>query len=258
MNGVALNTVNQDTVRFQLGDTRFETQLDEYAYLLIKYATKLYASGCKFPSEGKLEMPNGLQLSYLANDISAFCHIWETFFEETYGRLHVKGKEVVDVGASFGDTAIYFAMHGASKVYAYEPLREVFPYLVRNINANELGQKVLPFMKAISSEKGHLYLKPEARWLGNSSVAEATDELGYWVEAEPLSLKAQILKMDCEGHEYEILSSIDLSSMGYEEAMIEFHRGSSSIVKLLSKAGYHVKIIMEDANETHGILYARK
>jgi len=38
-----------------------------------------------------------------------------------YDWLDVKGKRVLDVGASIGDTAVYFAVKGASEVVAFEP-----------------------------------------------------------------------------------------------------------------------------------------
>ena len=53
--------------------------------------------------------------------------IWlinENFIKEQYKWLDVEGKNVVDVGANIGDTAIYFALKGAKHVYAFEP----YPY----------------------------------------------------------------------------------------------------------------------------------
>jgi len=38
-----------------------------------------------------------------------------------YDWLDVKGKRVLDVGASIGDTAVYFALRGAREVVAFEP-----------------------------------------------------------------------------------------------------------------------------------------
>lgn len=45
----------------------------------------------------------------------------ETFLEQPYGILDVKGRDVVDVGAYIGDTALYFRLKGAKRIYAFEP-----------------------------------------------------------------------------------------------------------------------------------------
>ena len=50
--------------------------------------------------------------------------ISENLVYEQYKILDVSNKDVVDVGAALGDTAIYFALKGAKHVYAFEP----YPY----------------------------------------------------------------------------------------------------------------------------------
>jgi len=37
----------------------------------------------------------------------------------------LRGRDVIDVGANAGDTALYFVLHGARKVIAVEPLPNV-------------------------------------------------------------------------------------------------------------------------------------
>jgi len=44
--------------------------------------------------------------------------IYEIFEEEDYKFLNVKDKKVLDMGAFVGDSAIYFILKGAKKVYA--------------------------------------------------------------------------------------------------------------------------------------------
>nr|WP_016732730.1 FkbM family methyltransferase [Sulfolobus islandicus] len=48
------------------------------------------------------------------------------FAFNNYNFLNVKDKIVVDIGASIGDTAIYFALQGAKKVIAFEPFPKIF------------------------------------------------------------------------------------------------------------------------------------
>ena len=48
--------------------------------------------------------------------------IEENFVNEQYKNLDVKDKDVVDIGANIGDTAIYFALKGAKHVYRNKTL----------------------------------------------------------------------------------------------------------------------------------------
>jgi hypothetical protein len=55
-----------------------------------------------------------------ARTLSTFAVI-EEFLSNQYGWLVSNGCSVVDIGASVGDTPIYFAAKGAAHVYAFEP-----------------------------------------------------------------------------------------------------------------------------------------
>ena len=69
-------------------------------------------------------------------------HINENFFGEQYKWLDVKGKDVVDVGANVGDTAIYFALKGAKHVYAFEPYPYSYNIAKKNIKLNHLEDRI--------------------------------------------------------------------------------------------------------------------
>ena len=55
------------------------------------------------------------------------------FLDDTYAFLPVKDKTVIDIGANICDSSIYFALCGATKVIAIEPLPKNF----------EIGKKIL-------------------------------------------------------------------------------------------------------------------
>jgi FkbM family methyltransferase len=78
--------------------------------------------------------------------------IYETFNDQEYYDPGIKGREVVDVGGGVGDTAVYFAKNGASKVITVEPL----PVLVKEIEEN-LNQVVV-INAALGSSKGKIHV----------------------------------------------------------------------------------------------------
>ncbi|WMT55535.1 MULTISPECIES: FkbM family methyltransferase [unclassified Acidiplasma] len=64
------------------------------------------------------------------------------FVREEYKFLNVKDKVVVDIGSNMGDSSIYFALNGAEKVIALEPVPYSFNLAVDNIKENNLEGKV--------------------------------------------------------------------------------------------------------------------
>ncbi|MDG7002268.1 MAG: hypothetical protein JRN15_24490, partial [Nitrososphaerota archaeon] len=72
-----------------------------------------------------------------ANMIKSLISIYEIYLGEIYRILPVKGRIVVDIGAGLGDSAVYFALKGASHLYAYEPDDTEFRSAVRNITLNQ-------------------------------------------------------------------------------------------------------------------------
>jgi len=64
----------------------------------------------------------------------------ETFIEGDYEVPEVlsglRGRDVIDVGANAGDTALYFVLHGARKVIAVEPLPNVARCAEKNLKLN--------------------------------------------------------------------------------------------------------------------------
>ena len=69
--------------------------------------------------------------------------IKEQFIEEQYKWLNVKGKDVIDIGANIGDSAIYFALKGAKHVYAFEPYPYSCDIANKNTRLNGLQDKII-------------------------------------------------------------------------------------------------------------------
>ena len=69
-------------------------------------------------------------------DLSIFCNDDYKFLEPT-------GKTIVDIGASIGDSAIYFLSNGATLVVALEPFPYTYKMAVENIKLNGLEEKII-------------------------------------------------------------------------------------------------------------------
>jgi ribosomal protein L11 methylase PrmA len=72
--------------------------------------------------------------------------LYDTFLGGEYEVPEVlsglKGRDVIDVGANVGDTALYFVLNGARKVIAVEPLPNVARCAEENLKLNDVADKV--------------------------------------------------------------------------------------------------------------------
>jgi len=82
-------------------------------------------------------------------------YILEVFDREQYKDLGVEGKVVVDVGAGFGETAIYFLERGAKPVVAFEPCPNMFREMLTNLALNGLLGRVVAINAGIGGEGAH-------------------------------------------------------------------------------------------------------
>ena len=58
------------------------------------------------------------------------------FVNNEYERVDVNGRMVIDIGASIGDSSVYFAKKGAEKVIALEPNQETYTLAKKNVGLN--------------------------------------------------------------------------------------------------------------------------
>jgi FkbM family methyltransferase len=176
--------------------------------------------------------------------------IIEVFDYEHYSFTNVENKIVVDVGAYIGDSAIYFALKGAEKVIAIEPHPSAFNEMLENIRLNNLEDRIIPINAGVSRNHGRICIK-NVNIVETWSTYHRVDECGNGVPSITLSdvinsygiLRGAVLKMNCEGCEYEALlhaSPEDLRR--FEEIIIEYHNGYKELKKFLESLGFDVKI----------------
>ncbi len=186
-------------------------------------------------------------------------NVFEIFFSEAYAPLGCRGKTVVDVGANIGDTAIYFALRGAKRVFAVEPFRNLFIFGKRNVEANGLQKQVTFVNCALSSEDGMALVDRNTQADVHSRFEAQTGppmagppspelasvpvlSLGSFVQKYGITDAA--LKLDCEGEEYAIILSSDRGTLRkFSEIMVEFHYGYVDLAKKLESAGFSVKMV---------------
>ena len=175
------------------------------------------------------------------------------FGDEEYASMDVRGRIVVDVGANVGDSSIYFCLQGARKVIAVEPLAFNCELIQQNARLNGFDERIAIIRAALSYGKATLYVNenhPE-KSVGQSAFQEQTTftravpvpSIALSSLVEYVAGADGVLKIDCEGCEYDALSVPDLTVLrNFREIMIEYHDGIRQLPSILSEIGFNVTV----------------
>ena len=164
------------------------------------------------------------------------------FFEEVYKMFPVKDQTILDVGANIGDSSIYFALKGARKIIAIEPFPANYELAKKNIELNNL-QKIIDINLAGCSNKSGFLTVDNKKSGGGVSLTSSTTGTKIPLFSlenilEQNNLNSAILKMDCEGCEYDsILKTDDKIIEKFSTIIIEYHYGYQNLVEKLENCG---------------------
>lgn len=168
-----------------------------------------------------------------------------------YSSLDVSGQNVIDVGANIGDSAIYFAAMGAKHVYALEPFPSSFEYAKKNVEINNLGEKITIINAGLSDADGEIAIDPAfentpMHQMRSSQSGIRVPVLSLGTLMANYEVTDAVLKMDCEGFEYpSILSSSPELLQRFRRIQIEYHYGPDKLVDKLRKSDFRVSFTRE-------------
>ncbi|MDE1860591.1 MAG: FkbM family methyltransferase [Candidatus Micrarchaeota archaeon] len=175
--------------------------------------------------------------------------IRELFFYEYehYKFLDIKGKTVVDIGANIGDSPIYFCLNGAKQVYAYEPFPHSYAIAKKNIRANGLGGRIELVNEGLGGKRQTMKVSsgfkstPSSRLTNERrGTAVKVITLKDVVDRHKIGRNA-LLKMDCEGAEYDIILNAPIETLRkFDQILVQYHYGYVDIKKRLIEAGFRV------------------
>jgi len=202
---------------------------------LTSYACKQQSLGYRAsvkvsPEKVSLEV-NGVSVAFNPSCVNIGSLI-ETFAEGEYEVPEVlsglKGRDVIDVGASVGDTALYFILNGARKVIAVEPLPNVAKCAEENIRLSAVADRIKVVNAALSNEPVSVPCNTDTWSSGGFSTLKGSGpcrvpgvtlgDLLNMVE-DPY-----LLKMDCEGCEAQVMLGPERERLrAFEHIIFETH-----------------------------------
>jgi FkbM family methyltransferase len=169
-------------------------------------------------------------------------------FAGAYDDLDVKDRVVIDVGAGVGDTAILFSLMGAKKVIALEPFPSLYEKALVNIKINGVEDKVLLLNAGLGPFDGEVCAEPEevrgyySFKLSTNGVKVRMYTLGSLIGELGIE-RGSVLKVDCEGCEYEAVLSAKPEDLAvFEQIVIEYHNGYAELKRFLENAGFATTI----------------
>ena len=170
------------------------------------------------------------------------------FLGDDYSDIQVRGKTIIDIGANIGDTPIYFIFSGAERVIGVEPFPRNFELAQKNIENNNMTDKVKIINAGCASKKGFIRVDP--------NVSDTTSTINEDHDGKKIPLitiediinennipKNSILKIDCEGCEYDIIMNLSEKVFdNFTDIFIEYHNGYQELKNLLERKGFTMKI----------------
>lgn len=151
-----------------------------------------------------------------------------------------EGDIVIDIGANVGMVSILLAKQFPFlKIYSFEPLKENYDNLLKNIELNNIPDGIITAEnKAVTKDGRLINMSINSSNKGGSSTADVISTNSIMTkencQIESITLeeifkkyninKLKLLKIDCEGSEYEILYNTNTNILNKIENLIgEFH-----------------------------------
>ena len=202
------------------------------------------------PDISSIDIDNDLVM-FKYNDISLKFNstelgdIAEVFGLETYKPLITNCQDyvVIDIGGNIGDSAIFFAVSGAKKVIALEPFPYSYNIALENIRMNNLENKIIYINGGYG--KGSIMIDEKFRNKVGTSIFES--KIGKKIPLyslydliEKYKISKFILKIDCEGCEYNLKNEEESIFDNILRIQIEYHYGLNFFPDLLSDSNYEV------------------
>lgn len=169
-------------------------------------------------------------------------HINNIFYEIMNGmyEMDVKDTKVVDIGAFYGETAIYYSRLGASEVFAYEPFKSE-SFIQSNARLNGCNN-IKSYRMAVSDQDGFFNCNPDFENCGETRIyyAEDSNKKLNKISLETIINEHKIedgcLKLDAEGAEFEIIRGAPIEALRkFKQIVMEVHNYFGNIDEITQK-----------------------
>lgn len=252
--------------------------------LVLKSASYLVEIKKQFPEltleshkEGVLARFKGLQL-YLESSEEFFI-VKEVFIEKDYNLLSNEPFVVFDIGMNIGVSSLFFGLqNNVKKIYSFEPVVTTYDQALYNLELNTaIATKIEAFNFGLGGSTRIAKVLYNAQAKGNCGIRRESSLVIHRDDASEIEIhiknvsdilpdlfaqhpsEKKVLKIDCEGAEYEILQKLNDSNLlvGIDIVLIEWHDKGAAILEELLVAN-NFSVISRHLTSITGMIYAFK
>lgn len=203
----------------------------------------------------------------------------EVFVEKDYNLLSNESCVVFDIGMNIGISSLFFGLQkNVEKIYSFEPVFNTYQQAIYNVALNEnLSSKIEAFNIGLGAStrvekvlynpqaKGNCGIRLEASLVidkDNSKEIEINVQDISTILPDLFAKHSQqkiVLKIDCEGAEYEILQKLSDSHLltQVDVLLIEWHDKGSEILENILIAN-DFRVVSRYLTSISGMIYAFK
>ncbi|MFV8342084.1 FkbM family methyltransferase [Flavobacterium sp. XS2P39] len=281
--GYKISNIAQEEKKLKKLVEGFAVKNDKYN-LVINSAPYLFEIKKQFPELVLESHKDGVLTSF--NDLKLYIETSEEFFilkevfvEKDYNLLSKENLVVFDIGMNIGISSLFFALKkNVSKIYSFEPVDTTYNQALYNFGLNKgYSNKIETFNYGLggSTRKEKVLYDPLAKGncgirLDLSLVIDRNKAKEIEIVIESISdllpdLIAKhpeqkiVLKIDCEGAEYEIMQKLNYSNLlkDIDILLIEWHdKGAKILENILIENNFMV--ISRFLTPITGMIYAFK
>ena len=217
-----------------------------------------------------LEMKNKLNITIrnTLSDIMQFTTVW-LFKDYEHKDFEIKnGDIIIDIGSHIGLFSLYASQKcKEGKIFSFEPVKSNYNIFLKNIEKNNL-KNIFSFNTAVAKETGLVKINLHEDESGHSlfktggeSITVESISLKEIIEKNSIE-KCDLIKMDCEGGEYEIIDSIpDKYIKKINKFIIEYHfedKKPQLVIDLIKKLKSNsFEIEKHEWKNGMGLIYAK-
>ena len=197
-----------------------------------------------------------IKIRVKSTDLMALTNVWMINEYDVDSFKINQNDVVIDVGAHIGLFSLLVSQFcKTGKIFSFEPIRENFDLFVSNLELNHI-QNVFPFNVGVSKNSGglNLFLNDDqsAHSIfpnGSKSVAVDSTSLQKIFDEKKISA-CKLLKLDCEGAEYDIIDSLPAEYLDkIQNMVIEYHFADTkpelikNLIIKIKNAGFKIQTV---------------
>lgn len=220
----------------------------------------------KYVTVNGIHFVNVLNKEFLENNKHKYCtHIEEFFTDDEWNMTELSNRHVIDLGGNIGDTPLYFAKNGA-EVISFEPVKHLHDLALQNVAINkDCSDKITLVNKGVGGKTETITFNSNSVKIYADENSDKMEIISFQDLLNDYEFTPDILKMDCEGCEFEIIPNNDLTM--FKDIIFEHHaemtgKDCNILIDALKEQGFEINCYEVKATkksfEKIGIIHAFK